>query len=189
MAKRRRKKEDPIAQLFIGLSFFIFFLMYVWTDSIFLSIFTIFLLIALFVFTGIYRAAKQRERLRRSGINEIDQMKGHRFEHYLKELFDGQGYKSEVTKASGDFGADLVLVKDGQKIIVQAKRYSKKVGVKAIQEIKTAQSYYKADFVWVVTNNYFTNPAIELAKANDVKLINRDLLINYILRLQESAAK
>ena len=50
-------------------------------------------------------------RLRRSGIHDIDQMDGIQFEHYLGQLFRSQGYHVEVTRASGDFGADLVLKK------------------------------------------------------------------------------
>lgn len=37
--------------------------------------------------------------------------------------------------------------------------------------------YYDAAHAWVVTNNYFTEPARKLAHANDVLLIDRDLLI------------
>ncbi|NER44825.1 restriction endonuclease, partial [Bacillus megaterium NBRC 15308 = ATCC 14581] len=39
------------------------------------------------------------------------------------------------------------------------------------------KNYYKADEVWVITNNYFTQPAINLAYANNVILIDRDSLI------------
>ncbi|WP_306472304.1 restriction endonuclease [Bacillus cereus] len=39
------------------------------------------------------------------------------------------------------------------------------------------QKYYDATHAWVVTNNYFTEPARKLAHANDVLLIVCDLLI------------
>lgn len=119
--------------------------------------------------------------LKRSGIKEIDQMDGFLFEEYLALLFEKQGYKSKVTKARGDFGADLTLSKDGIKTVVQAKRYSKNVGIKAIQEIVSAVTYYKATNALVVTNSYFTRPAIKLALANGVELIDRDKLIKLIL--------
>lgn len=79
---------------------------------------------------------KRAERLKRSGIAEIDQMDGVQFEHYLGHLFRSQGYKAEVTKAAGDFGADLVIFKDGRRIVVQAKRYKKNVGLEAVQEVQ-----------------------------------------------------
>lgn len=126
---------------------------------------------------------KKEERLRKSGIYEVDSMNGDVFEKYLGTLLKAKGYQAEVTQTSGDYGADLVLRKDGQKIVVQAKRYKKSVGVRAIQEIVSAKNYYKADACWVVTNNYFTEPAKKLAQVNDVRLINRDELIRWMLEV------
>ena len=37
----------------------------------------------------------------------------------------------------------------------------------------------------VVTNSYFTKPAIELAKANGVKLWDRDKLVNALLSIKK----
>lgn len=56
----------------------------------------------------------------RSGIKDIDKMNGYEFEEYLKALFKKLGYRPRVTKKSGDFGADLILV-GKNKIVVQAK--------------------------------------------------------------------
>ncbi len=117
------------------------------------------------------------EELRQSNINQIDQMNGRQFEEYLGALYQAFGYQTEVTKASGDFGADLILKNNDETILVQAKRYSSKVGLQAVQEIVAAKGYYSANHAWVVTNNYFTEPARKLASANDVLLIDRDLLI------------
>lgn len=36
------------------------------------------------------------------------------------------------------------------------------------------------DECWVITTNYFTNPTINLAESNAVKLIDRDQLIDWI---------
>lgn len=132
-----------------------------------------------------YNMKKKREKayaiymneLRQSGINQIDQMNGRRFEEYLSSLYQSLGYQTEVTKSSGDFGADLILKNNGKKIVVQAKRYKNKVGIQSVQEVVGAKRYYDAAHAWVVTNNYFTEPARKLAHANDVLLIDRDLLI------------
>lgn len=117
------------------------------------------------------------EELRQSSINEIDKMNGQQFEEYLSSLYQSLGYITEVTKGSGDFGADLILENNGEKIIVQAKRYKNKVSIQSVQEIAAAKGYYNANHAWVVTNSYFTAPARKLADANDVLLIDRDLLI------------
>jgi restriction system protein len=126
---------------------------------------------------------RAKERLRNSRIEEIDSMDGIQFEYYLKELYLSRGYGVEVTSASGDYGADLVLKKDGKKIVAQAKRYSKDVGIKAVQEVMGAKSYYRADEAWVVTNSFFTRAARELAQKGSVRLVDRDELIDFILEL------
>lgn len=101
---------------------------------------------------------------------------GLEFEHYLFKLFNKLGYQAEITKASGDQGADLIICKDGVKTVVQAKFYSSKVGNKAVQEVVSAIAFYKADNGMVVTNNYYTSSAIELAEATNIKLVNGDEL-------------
>jgi restriction system protein len=136
-----------------------------------------------------YKRKQAKERLRNSRIEEIDSMDGIQFEYYLKELYLSRGFGVEVTSASGDYGADLVLKKDGKKIVAQAKRYSKDVGIKAVQEVIGAKSYYRADVAWVVTNSYFTKAARELAQTGNVRLVDRDELIDFILELNSAAVK
>ncbi|WP_313567955.1 restriction endonuclease [Acetoanaerobium noterae] len=97
---------------------------------------------------------------------------GYDFEEYLKTIFDKHGYYVEVTKRSGDQGADLVLNKNNEKIVVQAKFYSRPVGNKAVQEVVSAIAFYNANKGMVVTNNRYTQSAIELANANNIKLID-----------------
>ncbi|NUH84787.1 restriction endonuclease [Bacillus firmus] len=110
-------------------------------------------------------------------------MDGIQFEHYLSSLFKSQGYNVKVTKATGDYGADLVLTKESEKIVVQAKRYSKNVGISAIQEISASKSYYNATRAWVVSNSFFTKSAIELAQSNSVELLDRKALIDLVLKV------
>lgn len=119
------------------------------------------------------RKRKGEKELVQASLTEIDRMGGFQFEKYLEQLYKGEGYKVTRTKERSDFGADLILKKDSTKVVVQCKRYSKGVGIKAVQEISSARSYYKADAAWVVTNSLFTASAIKLAEANNVKLIDR----------------
>jgi len=90
-----------------------------------------------------------RAKLYSSGISDIDIMSGREFENYLKVMFETLGYICTVTPYSGDYGADLILEKDGMKIAVQAKRYANKISVKSVQEICTALRYYNANEGWV----------------------------------------
>lgn len=125
------------------------------------------------------------ELLKRANMAEIDMMKGIQFEHYLQQLFIMLGYQVKLTRASGDFGADLILIKDYTKIVIQAKRYTKNVGLKAVQEVYGAKKHYGANEAWVVTNSLYTKQAKELAYSNEVFLIDRHDLLTLILNAKE----
>lgn len=109
-------------------------------------------------------------------ISDIDLLSGIEFEVIIANLFKGMGYATIQTKASGDQGIDLIVEKDGRKYGVQTKCYSNKVSNSAIQETVAGLAFYNCDKGIVVTNNYFTQSAIELARKNGVILWDRDTL-------------
>lgn len=110
-------------------------------------------------------------------IEEVDKMSGTGFEELLYHLYEHQGYIVKQTPRSGDYGADLVLRKSNDIIVVQAKRYQNNIGVAAVNEVIASAGYYKANKKWVVTNRYYTDNAIIQAHNNKVKLVTRDDLI------------
>lgn len=120
-------------------------------------------------------------RLSRSGIADVDRMDGTTFEHFLTTLFRRLGYRVEHTGRRGDYGADLVVTKDGRRIAVQAKRWSKTIGVKAVQEAVAAKGMYRCAEALVVANRTFTRQARTLAEANGVMLWDRDVLVSKLL--------
>ena len=126
---------------------------------------------------------KQKRRITKYTIDDIDLMSGSEFEEFVGTLFKKMGYSSQVTKQSGDQGLDVIASKYGTKIGIQAKCYSNTVGNSAIQEAVAGKSFYRCDKVIVITNNYFTPAAIELAQSNDVILWNRDMLKEKIKEL------
>ena len=106
------------------------------------------------------------------------------FENALYYMYSILGYKVEKTKTTGDQGADLIIIKQGRKSVVQAKYYSNRVGNAAVQQVVGAIKYYNAEKGIVVTNNEFTNSAYELARSNNIKLIDGEdlqVLINSII--------
>src|SRR6266545_773584 len=144
----------------------------------------ILLLVAIAAVRGVAWLVAER-RLACSGIREIDEMDGITFERRMAVLFRNLGYRVARTQARGDYGADLVLEKDGVRAIVQAKRWTKNVGVKAIQEAVAAKPMYHCSRAIVVTNRYFTEQAKRLAKANDVGLWDRNDLVRALTRTAE----
>lgn len=131
---------------------------------------------------------KERDRYLSGNFDKEDKMieeeysfeniqNGYDFEEYVANLYKKLGYTiEEVTKKSGDQGADVIANKDGRKYVIQSKYYNSPVGNKAVQEVVASIKMYGANQAIVVTNNNFTPSAIELAKANGVELINGDKL-------------
>jgi HJR/Mrr/RecB family endonuclease len=113
---------------------------------------------------------------RKYTISDIDLMTGLEFEMFISELFGIMGYISEITKASGDQGIDVIAEKNGVTIGIQAKCYSSAVGNKAVQEAVAGKNHYKLDKVIVITNNTFTESAQKLALSNAVLLWDRSIL-------------
>lgn len=182
MAKRRRKNDESLEQLIGFIVVILAVLIYYKQYDTLKTYAPIFLVLAAIFIIYIIVLVKRKKKLRSSGIHDIDQMTGKQFEEYLSELFKMMGYNSRVTQQAGDYGADLVLSKDNRRIVIQAKRYKKNVGIKAVQEIFGAINHYKAQEGWVVTNSGYTKAAETLAKSNSVKLIGREQLIEMILK-------
>ncbi|MBD7968428.1 restriction endonuclease [Paenibacillus sp. Sa2BVA9] len=103
-------------------------------------------------------------------------MTGYEFEQFVSDLFKKMGYTTQLTKASGDQGIDVIAARQGRKIGIQAKCYSNLVTNKAIQEVSAGIVHYKLDKGIVVTNSHFTNSARELALSNRIILWDRNML-------------
>lgn len=118
---------------------------------------------------------EEAERLRKERIltSPIKQLTPIEFEEFTAQYFIKLGYKHvKSTPTTGDYGADILATspKD-EKVCVQCKRYSKPVGVKAIQEIHAAKQYYKCNVaIVVVTSKGYTAQARNLASNLGVRL-------------------
>ena len=107
----------------------------------------------------------------------FDSMEGHDFERFCADLLKARGFlEVEVTKGSGDFGVDILAEKDGISYAFQCKRYDEPVGVKAVQEIYAGRDYYDRQIGVVMTNQYFTAPAVEAARKLKILLWDRGYL-------------
>jgi restriction system protein len=88
------------------------------------------------------------------------------------------------TATSHDYGVDIIASKDGVKTAVQLKRYSNTVGRAAISDAVAGMAHYKCNQTMVVTSNYFTKEAKELASSNNCVLVDRDKLSEWIYNFQ-----
>ena len=132
------------------------------------------------------------EKIKIYNISQLDFLSGIEFENYLKSLFENMGYEVKTTKTSGDYGVDLIVTKKNKQMIIQAKCYNHTVGVKAVQEIIAGRDYYKIYDAMVITNNYFSREAENLAVEANVTLADRTVLEKmvkkYDVRIEKNSA-
>ena len=108
---------------------------------------------------------------------ELDTMDGFDFEYYCADLLAADGFVDvKVTRSSGDYGVDILAEKDGVTYAIQCKRYSGLVGIKAVQEAYAGRDYYDRMVGAVLTNQYFTKPAVQAARKLKILLWDRDYL-------------
>jgi restriction system protein len=105
------------------------------------------------------------------------------FEKSVAKNFELYGWTTNETKKTGDQGADVIAEKDGTKIIVQCKLYSRPIGNKAVQEVVAAKNYYKGNLSIVVSNSSYTKSAQQLADSNGVVLIHYSNLSEILEKL------
>ncbi len=145
-------------------------------ESVFIILFIILaLLLLLLVFTITRKYRKKYD------IHSLDEIEGHEFEYYCAELLKKRGFIDvSVTKGSGDYGIDILAEKDGVTYAIQCKAYTTPVGVKAVQEAYAGREFYDRMVGAVLTNQYFTKPAVEAAKKLKILLWDRGYLDSMI---------
>lgn len=132
-----------------------------------------------------WRRSSRKQRYALLWAGNVDAMTGTQFEDMLGVVFGMLGYRVEHTGQTGDFGADLILQQGSRRVAVQAKRYSSNVGNKAVQEVYASMRHYGASEGWVVTNSDFTSAAREQADSCGIRLLDREALLDLILRARD----
>jgi restriction system protein len=179
----RRKKKPGLLETTFGIIVLILIVGLAFGD-VRLGVVAVIGALVILAIGGLVVSRAENSRLRQSGIIDVDKMDGASFEKYLQAVFSGMGFSVEATPPSGDFGADLVITKDGIRTVVQAKRSSDSIGVRAVQEVLAAERMYGCTKAIVVSNSRYTAQAQKLAEANGVELWDRDRLVSTIISLQ-----
>ena len=124
---------------------------------------------------------------RKYTLKQLDKMDGHQFEYACADILKANGYKHvKVTRGSGDFGVDIIAEKDKVRYAIQCKRYNHKLDNTPIQEVVGGLAYYQCDKGAVMTNQYFSEPAKQLAQVNDIELLDRDTLSHMVDKTEKS---
>lgn len=119
----------------------------------------------------------------------FDAMDGHEFEYFCADILCAYGFTDvTVTQGSGDQGIDVIAYRDGIKHGVQCKCYSSTIGNKAIQEALAGKIFYQCHVGIVLTNNYFTKSAQDLAEHSGIVLWDRYKLLEMIEKVKNNAS-
>ena len=118
----------------------------------------------------------RRQALLALDIAQVDEMSGIEFENYVEALFQAEGYRTETTPRSGDYGVDIIASKNKQRIAVQCKHYKKTLDQTPVREVHAGMSKHGCDIAMVVANRGFTKHAVELARSVGCILIDREKL-------------
>jgi HJR/Mrr/RecB family endonuclease len=131
---------------------------------------------------------KKEEDLTRESIKREPQkyalLSGTDFERLLYRLFAAMGYAVEHIGRSGDQGGDLIVNRNGERTLIQAKCYRDwSVGNEAVQQVVGAMQFYSCHKTMVVTtSSVFTPEAYALAQANNTELISKDRLSELLMQ-------
>jgi restriction system protein len=167
MARRKKKNPRKSQGSGFGLAVFLIAVAALSMDEHRLWVVPVFVFIVLFWIAKVVRKHKLA-----STISQIDAMSGAEFEQFLVQLFRKLGYQARHVGSSGDFGADLILEKDGVQVAVQAKNYeSGRVGNDAVQQAIAGATYHRCEEAMVVTNALFTHAAREQAEKSDIRVV------------------
>lgn len=104
-------------------------------------------------------------------MSATEELSGREYEEFAASYLSEHGYRDiEFTKASGDYGVDILATKGGLRYAVQCKYYSSHVGISAVQQAAAGMVFYDCQRAMVITNNVFTSAAKTLADKTGVIL-------------------
>lgn len=101
------------------------------------------------------------------------------FERALAAIVQRLGYEVELQRGTKDGGIDIIAVKrdpafGGHRYLLQAKRWSNRVGVEAVREVLFLREHYRATKACLATTSTFTRGAWQLADEYRWQLELRD---------------
>lgn len=136
--------------------------------------------------------AQRRAKLldEQSSLESIRSMSWQNFELLVGEAFRRQGYQvREIGGGGPDGGVDLLLYKNGQKSVVQCKRWKTySVGVSLVRELYGVMTAVHAHECIFVSSGHYTNEAKQFAKGKPIQLIDGHVLLKLVLDVQASQA-
>jgi hypothetical protein len=123
-------------------------------------------------------------------VDELRAISSTSFEDEIARMFTRLGYEVKQTSYSNDGGRDAIMMKDGNKYLVECKRYAKGglSGRPALQKFHSAIMTDDATSGFFVTTGGFSDPAVKFAKENKIEMIDAAALVGLMLESRSNSA-
>lgn len=107
-----------------------------------------------------------------SQADPLESITWREFEMLVGEVYKKLGYQVYETQAGADGGIDLILKRNGEKVIVQCKQWrTQKIGVKTVRELYGVMVSESAERAIVMCSGTYTGEAYAFAKGKPLELI------------------
>jgi restriction system protein len=147
--------------------------------NIFLKVLAILFILLVLGAIGEYLEQGKRKKLTIGQLlYQIKIMNSREFEFFCAKLFELQGYKAKVTKATGDGGKDVILWKGKTKYYVECKHYNAdgKVSRPIANKLYGTMCADGVERGIIITTGRFTKECVEWCKMTGIRtLTNNDI--------------
>ncbi|MDW8098680.1 MAG: restriction endonuclease [Anaerolineae bacterium] len=129
-----------------------------------------------------WRAERERRRLQEKlraarTLAQLLELTPSEFEAWTGELFRRRGYRVINTPDTADHGVDLIVDRDGERGIVQCKRYRGTVGEPIVRDLYAVIIHEGADRGYLVTTANISPQAHRWARGKPIELIDGEKLV------------
>jgi len=123
------------------------------------------------------------EKMREMGA--IQELSPDAFEELVAETFRRLGHHVKVVGTSGDHGVDVrVRASNGEKWVVQCKRYKGTVGEPTVRDLYGTMLHEKAQRASIVTSGRFSRQAVVWAEGKPIDLYDGEAFLRILRKLQ-----
>lgn len=101
-------------------------------------------------------------------------MKPQEYEKFVSEYYQSNGYKTEMTPYSNDYGINVIAIKGDERIAIQAKMYGnspRKINRATVMQLYGAMRYRKCTKAVIATDGSCLADAIEVANSLGIDIL------------------
>ena len=121
-------------------------------------------------------------------LEELRQLTPQRFENEIANLFRRLGYHVKQTPYSNDMGRDAIMMKGGEKYLLECKRYGRdnQSGRPDIQKFHSAIISDRAKGGFFVTSGSFSKAALDFAPSVSIELVDGNRIVRMFTEINLS---